>query len=404
MKIGNLFRFAFASLYRRKRFLLIELIMITISLCLVNHGFIRYYDVNRSIIKLKENIDSELENTYKVTFGTMGNVNNVNGESMYRFVESLKNIDGIKTSGKFYIEGLGMRQYGQDNIQLYGMDLLLMDEDILNIKQLYNISDEKIHLKKGEYVPLILGYNYKDIIPIGTKLTDTYYGRNYIVVDVLRQGETWLSSPILQEGIYEMNLDDMCISICEEEEIFIQDGWFTCFVFANNVYAILDVQNKEETLKNIMQVAEQENIAILVQSIPELIQEHRDMYSKVYSETNFQVILLCGMTLIGLLMTMFISLKLQSNNMKIMYVYGVSKVEHVKIHIISQIIIYVFAFLLSQRISYDTTADWYGKDVNYVEEISVYSGMMAIVMFTFVEIIAITAIYNLLSKTTRKGD
>ena len=89
MNIKGILRYTISMLYRKKGFFVLELIMMSLSLCLLNHALIHYYNVYRDIIVLRENLDKNENQVYKIRFGSWGMMNEENGRKIFDFTQKL---------------------------------------------------------------------------------------------------------------------------------------------------------------------------------------------------------------------------------------------------------------------------------------------------------------------------
>lgn len=399
MNVKGILRYAFSIMYRKKGFFFLELIMVVLSVCLLNHAFIQYYDVNRSIITLKDNIDRDVDTVYKVSFGNAATIDENNGKAVFDFMQALRDMEGLETSGAYYVELIGL----VGNEAEITVDTLFMDAGLLDIHQLKNTSGADISLyTEDDYVSLVVGNNLKDIMPVGSRWTNPYYGRKYIVTDVLRQGETWMTTSIIQESNYALCLDDMLLTLFDEES-FIMDGYMTSFTFSNNVFFVPE-EGAEDTEERIGQLGESVGCPVTVKSVSALIQDYRETYRELYAQTNFQVFLMTVITALGLLMTTVIALGRQRNNLLVMHIYGVSLREHKIIHAINQGVLFAVSFWVAYQISFLRMRNLYGTDINYVGKVLPFTLLLVLLLFAGLEYAAGRMLHAYLSFDRRNGE
>lgn len=399
MNVKGILRYSFSIMYRKKGFFFLELIMMVLSVCLLNHAFIQYYDVNRSIITLKDNIDPDVGGVYKVYFGNMATFDENNGKAVFDFVRELKDMEGLAAAGAYYTEYIGLTGDEAET----SADTLFLDAGLLRIHALKNESGADISLyTEDDYVSLIVGNNLKDIMPVGSRWTDAYYGRKYIVTDVLRKGETWMTTAIIQECNYALCLDDMLLTLFDEES-FLLDGYMTSFTFANNVFFVPE-EGTEDIEERICQTGESVGCPVTVKSVSALIQDYRETYREVYAQTDFQVLLMTVMTALGLLMTTVIALGRQRSNLIVMHIYGVSLWEHKIIHAIHQGVLFAVSFWIAYRISFLRMRNLYGTDINYVGKVLPFSLLFVLLLFAGLEYAAGRQLRAYLSFDRRNGE
>lgn len=406
MNIKGIIKYAVSMLYRKRGFFFLEIFMMVLSVCLLSHAFVYYYVTNRGIIDLKNNIDVDIDELYKVYFGNLANPNNENGEAIYNFTHALTQLDGVDMAGKYYRETISVKAQGRNEAAGLGADTLFVDASLLDIHSLKNKDGKPLALYENtddgkDYVSLAVGYNFRNSMPVGSKWTDTYYGRSYVVTDVLGEGETWMSTNIISEGEYELCLDTMFLTLSDDAS-FLTDGYMTCFVFANNVFFM--AKSGEEIKERVRRLGQESGCPIVVQSVRELIENYRGNYREVHREVHFQVLMMTVMTVIGVFMTMLIALNIQKNNIRVMHIYGVSLKEHIIIHIINQGVTFVIAGVLSYLISHQRLRNLYMDHINYADKVMPYAFAFVLLLFAVTESVAAGQIQTFLNVRERNGE
>ena len=193
MNIIGILRYTISMLYRKKGFFVLELVMMSLSLCLLNHACIHYYNVYKDIIVLRGNMDKDENQVYKIRFGSWGMMNEENGRKIFDFTQKLGDVDGVRMAGKYYVEGIDLSKTEGESIVIFA-DTLFMDASLLELKHIE--SSEGIHmaLNEGEYTDLIVGDALKDVMPVGSKWEAPSNGRKYIVTGIIKKGETWIAT------------------------------------------------------------------------------------------------------------------------------------------------------------------------------------------------------------------
>lgn len=406
MNIKGVIKYAVSMLYRKRGFFLLEIFMTVLSVCLLNHAFAYYYVANRGIIDLKNNIDVDIDELYKVYFGNLANLNNENGEAIYNFVHALSQMDEAGMAGKYYRETISVTEPGKDAGVV--ADTLFVDEPLLGIHLLKNEDGKSLMLyENGDWeadcVSLAVGYNFRDSMPVGSKWTDAYYGRSYVVTDVIRHGETWMSTNIISEGEYELCLDNMFLTLSDDTS-FLRDGYMTCFMFANNVFFMPEEGGGDRLKEQVRKLGQETGCPVVVQSVREIIENYKGNYREVYREVNFQVFMMTIMTVIGIFMTMLISLNIQKNNIRVMHIYGVSLKEHIIIHILNQGITFAGSYVLSYLISHQRLRNLYADEINYADKVMPYTLTLIFLLFVVTELVASGKITAFLDVSARNGE
>lgn len=253
MNIKGILRYTVSMLYRKKGFFVLELIMMSLSLCLLNHACVHYYNVYKDIIVLRENMDMDENQVYKIRFGSWGMMNEENGRKIFDFTQNLGNVDGVRMAGKYYVEGINLSKTDEENSVIFA-DTLFLDAPLLELKHIE--SSEGIHmaLNEGEYADLLVGDSLKDFILPGSKWEAPSNGRKYIVTGVIKKGETWIATDIISDGKNEICLDNMVVTTCEDEYLQ-QISAMVSYTFANNVFFTVDEGNRDIVLENVRALA-----------------------------------------------------------------------------------------------------------------------------------------------------
>lgn len=121
--------------------------MMSLSLCLLNHACVHYYNVYKDIIVLRENMDMDENQVYKIRFGSWGMMNEENGRKIFDFTQNLGNVDGVRMAGKYYVEGINLSKTDEENSVIFA-DTLFLDAPLLELKHIE--SSEGIHMALNE--------------------------------------------------------------------------------------------------------------------------------------------------------------------------------------------------------------------------------------------------------------
>lgn len=390
MKIKGIINYANTILFRKKGILLLGIAMTTLCMCILNYSFIRYYSLNRDIISVKKNIDTDLKKTYKVTYGSIGVMSEENGKRMLDFVSKLSQTDGVDLCGKYYIQSTSLKNIqSKDEAGVY-VDGYFVDDRLQGLKDIHNSDGNIICLTRGSYTNVAVGYNLKDIMPIGSTWEDSYYGTQYIVTDVIKQGETCISTGVIAENQEAVCLDDMILTLCDNTS-FEKDGYFTCHTFANNVFfTIKDYDMASEICSAVQNMALKLQCPVVVQNMKDYIRDYKASYKDFYREIDFQTIMLILMSFVGLYITMRIDMHIQEKDIKTMYIFGVNAREHCIIHLFEQLGMLIPSFLLSYVLTFN-----YSMGKKYpgdIEGVFPYTCLVILLMVTLIQLSAFSII------------
>lgn len=402
MNIKGILRYTISMLYRKKGFFVLELIMMSLSLCLLNHALIHYYNVYRDIIVLRENLDKNENQVYKIRFGSWGMMNEENGRKIFDFTQNLRDVDGVQMAGKYYVEGISLSKIEEKNSVIVA-DTLFMDASLLELKHIEDSEELHMVLNEGEYTDLLVGDSLKDFMPVGSKWEAPSNGRKYIVRGIIKKGETWIATNIINEGKNEICLDDMVVTTCEDDYLQ-QISSMASYTFANNVFFTIDENNRDIVLENVRDMAKAQDCPITIKTVSQTINDYKSQYKDVYTTTNLQVFMMLAMTCLGLLMTTLISLYNQRKNIIIMYVYGVSAREHAIIQGIKCFVMYSIACCLSYIITFRFTRRWYDLGINYSERIISFGIIFVVAVFLCNSFIACKIVSGFIDRFIQNGE
>lgn len=402
MNIIGILRYTISMLYRKKGFFVLELVMMSLSLCLLNHACIHYYNVYKDIIVLRENMDKDENQVYKIRFGSWGMMNEENGRKIFDFTQKLGDVDGVRLAGKYYVEGIDLSKTEGESTVIFA-DTLFMDASLLELKHIE--SSEGIHmaLNEGEYTDLIVGDALKDFMPVGSKWEAPSNGRKYIVTGIIKKGETWIATDIISDGKNEICLDNMVVTTCEDEYLQ-QISAVVSYTFANNVFFTVDENNRDTVLDNVRALAKEQECPITIKTVSQIIDDYKSQYKDVYTTTNLQVFMMLAMTCLGLLMTTLISLYNQRKNIIVMYVYGVSAKEHAIIQGIKCFVMYLIAGCMSYIITFRLTRRWYDLGINYSERIISFGIIFVAAVFLCNSFIACKIVSGFIDRFIQNGE
>ena len=119
-----------------------------------------------------------------------------------------------------------------------------------------------------------------------------------------------------------------------------------------------------------------------------MIHDYISTYRNKYFVTNFKIILVLTLSLIGLLMVNIISLIQQKQTLLIMYRYGVSRREHILIHVVNQILQSVLAACIAYIVMLRRYAIQEYNRLEYYNSIVLASILTVVTVVIIVEIIS----------------
>lgn len=389
MKLSGIFKYSFSLLYRKRISLLIHIFMMTVCVCLITYAYMNYYVVNEAVITVREMLETKPDNVYKITFDNRGTYNEETAQSIYNFCCDIS-VEDSEKSAIYYYDSC----YFTDSYRMYGGETLCINSNALLLGDLYNLDGERISLDEGE---VVVGYNYRDAMPKGS-IWETGDGKKYIVKDILAKNEQWFPDIMLDEDIISCCLDDSFV-IPINFELGKNDPYYG-YIFQNGVYFLseADYSRAESYFKK---VGINNKCPITIYPVSDMIDKYIDTYREEYFITNFKTILMLILSLIGLFVVNIISLEKQKNILLIMYRYGVSRREHVIIHIFMQIIQSVIAVCLAYLFMYREYAVKYYNRLLYYNNTIAVSVISVLISIIVVEVITDKILVGYLNEVNR---
>lgn len=391
-----MFKTIIKSLSKNKTNVFILFILIflgvNISLATFTDAFTFVYH-ERSI---RKTMNTDLSNIFDVRFNTseetvefitrltkfkkkIGEINGVVGVGVYdttgmSFEELESNELFIEINSKTYVEDR-YKNYLSNSKMLY-IDKSLLD--VINI----GIKSSEFNIKDG-YSPLFIGKNYKDILPIGTILTDSYTGTKYIIRGVIYDRE-WLSDddPI-RMPVQNLNSNFVApFDVKDKTDIMsvLSTMHKTFLIFDENVH-------KEVLLVRINKIAKEMGLNISLNSYENIYQdyiyENREViFIKVALASS---ILICS--LLTIISNLCISIIKRKYEFGIRIAYGTSVSQIIKLCFSELVIITLIASLLAY-ISYYFSIK---NGLNFFLEINYKILISYSILFIFVMVIMIVS-------------
>lgn len=391
MKISSIIKYALSLLYRKKFFLAIEMLTICISICLATHAFMNYYIVNESVLTVKALLEPRSDNVYKISIDSRATYNEETGINIYNFCEDFLSDENIDNPCIYHYENL----YFTNDSLLYGGDALRLSSDALLLHELYNINGERIEFNKNE---IIVGYNYKDDLPIGSTWQD-HLGEIYIVKDVLAKGERWFVGTMIGADEFSVCLDDLFVTDINYD-YFAIDPYYA-YAYQNGIYFVCDNDDYNAAESYILELANKNKCPVTIYSAQKMIDNYIRTYNEAYFMTNFQTSLMLVLSFVGLFVANIISLLRQKNTLLIMYKFCVSRKDHVSIHIVNQIVQSVFAVCLAQLIMHRIYSGMFYTGLLYFNVVILAAIVTVLIAVSIIEIMTDVFLVRMLNEVNK---
>lgn len=260
-----------------------------VGIIVTYHIFCIYFSTYKSIIKTREIFGEERDQLYKINSGYT--VPDYHYYENYRdFLIELKDTYSVSiyesTSLSFegnkrsellnYLE----QNSGFTNIQQSSSSIpvLKMDNDLLHIIDIRTENNEVLQLgMKGERFEVAVGSSYKNVLQIGDTFEDKLTGKKYIITSFLDENQEWISSGVYNSEIIPLDLYFITsIDLKEYTD-------FSCMVYTDNIYVFLESDEANAKIKEIENLAKNNDIYIDIVSFKENevshIIENKNLYN-----------------------------------------------------------------------------------------------------------------------------
>lgn len=360
MKLRNICRFAVDGIIARKKTFLFTIIILVTAMVMMNLTILQvdsiYY--TKLIIQdaFNENLSDlyyikaseDLENDYINFIQEVIREDNIDAYGFYKY--AYNTFEELKSNAE-YLELIAEKNVSEGNMAEEGSaEVLYMDASLIPICNIYDTEGDRIKSDDMDgYIPIYIGYNYKDIIPVGTILTGkkmvnvdnkfTYVEIQYKVKGVLRENSKWLENINIEVMSNSISLDNLFVTF-QEFDITGSMGRL--------LYTVKDDSYAGNMLDAVFDAAGNNGLLVKAWSVENEINYNvkDDMESiKVY------IVLAVFITLISVLATSSISsvsVLLRKKDYGIMYANGLRKADVRKIVLVENIIKILISFIMTQ--------------------------------------------------------
>ena len=351
MKLQYCFLYTLSHIYNQKGLFFVSIIASFISFLLIDNTLMIEKICTYDVELLEDAVQVEFDELYKINSSYV-NFNQEYSEAINQFMEETKSIDGF---GMYYFSTLKFQELKENQAylewnqqQYFGTayenypqvsHVLNLEEDLLGLCQLTDIEGNKITLQQqGDYFPLIVGYHYKEIVPVGTILTDSETGEVYIVTQILIEGATWMSSNVLADGSPAIELDDYFITLPND---YYTTGNYSiaAFSYVNSMYYYCTQPDlKDMQLKKIQEAADETGVIVEIESFQQFIQDYKQEYNELYVLKRILTVIVGIVTLVSMIIISVITWMLQKHDIGVGYANGIINADVLKMIGIENII------------------------------------------------------------------
>lgn len=354
--------------------LLIGVLTILINIVLINYESITY--VKRCVSKF---VKTDVDKTYIIDF----DIQEVKSEDLSLLPEELNKDLECELYGNYIYASTKINEFkGKKEFQ--NINKKVYDESVLNpenrisfdvVKNYTNIlcigenlgrmCDLKYEFgescfnfqSEDNLIPVVVGYNYKDILKVGDMFTSAVYEEKYQVVGVLKQGESWLAADSLGSNIE--------FSKCLDNYIIVSRGDILTHNYGN-LYYFVSNYDKELVIKKTKAMLNKMGYSVNVYTLEEQLNES---LKEEFELIRTYVVVLIFLSSIGVVTLSSISVNSVIDEMKnigIMYSIGFTYKDMRNITISENVLKILVGSVVGFAISYSYI---YSNSLSYEKDI-----------------------------------
>lgn len=357
MNFKNICYFCLSHIYNMKKLFIVSIISILISLIIISKLLV-IYNISSYDIKTAKNILGDTESLYKIEFSYI-NQNFEYAIDTYEFIEDIKSkynattydytsarFSELENNQDFWAQNPLPIESGREDLKSVSK-ILYADKNLFENYNLKDINGDKISLiPDSDTNKIVIGYNYKDIIPVGTILTSIESKRTYIVSQVLSPHSEWLNSSVLNLLSSSVNLDDYFITT--PDSYYGQGGYvYGVFSYIYNVYVNIDDEDLKQVYEGIEQIADNHNVVITIKQFDNYVNEKINDNKNLYT---LNIVLCIILTIISLTIIVVISIVSWISDMHdigVLYANGFLSKDIFKIIVLENSIRFIIPLFIS---------------------------------------------------------
>ena len=399
MKFGNLMTIYYRQTRKNRLKGLAILLLFTIAIAMI-HMAIYEQEICRYNVTVTKNLFEERDNLYNIKIWVT-DMGDATVEGMAQFLEQLKRLDGVETSGRFYVCSELFVEM-QENTAFLEYNQKLKEETMQEVNpaffEMYYIDrsltyllgvDELAKGKRGDIIPVLVGYNYRDYFKEGDIYTNLD-GVRFQVCGVLPEGFYIPSTMLLNSDSPCEFMDNKMIAVYDEIvdplHVYILNG-------ANSIYCITD--GDEGTVEQIKELAKESFIYIQIDTIDDMITQYEEDNKWTFRTTE----LFTGITVLAAFLAMIsfsiIQIILKKQEYGILFANGVSRGEGMKLIAletgIRQLVAFIMGTIIAARKIESMAMTYAFQKIDIFKEMVVWKTLL-IVLILFIGSISIPAI------------
>lgn len=376
MKMKNIYKFAIDGMIDRKKTFIYTLIILIMSMVMMNLVLLQVDNLYYLKLRLNDSFDKNLSEVYYVS--TAEDID----ETYRSFIESIVKDKYIDCYGFYrykshvfyelennidYIK-IVKDKYGDDKnyINENQAQVLYIDNTLSSMCNIYDTNGNRITNKitNEEYIPLYIGNNLRNVIPVGTVLSS--YKRikvnnrfqkekiKFKVIGILQKDSKWLEDINIEVMNSVIDLDNKFVAI---QPYNSEDNMGRC------LYTLKGDNAKKIFNKDVMKSARDNKLLVKANTVKE---EVSNTIKSDIKELKVYIVFAVFIILVSVLAISSIStvsLLLRKRDYGIMYANGMSMQDVRKIVITENIVKILVSFILSQLyILYDLFMNYSGRN------------------------------------------
>lgn|GEM_PF-935743 len=360
MRFTNVLKFVIKFLLNRKFMTLLVLIVSIVSFILlgqmITYAFTGQYHAKEIEDKLSYGIDKTCQIQFPYKEETSEFRDKVNQLIAYgNTLEGVKGCGYYDFSSANFTELANNKSYIEKSKLLYkdtpygrhpeSSQVLFVMEGISDLCRVNVIegSDEFKRCDDGA-LPLLVGYEYKDIVPIGTELTNEDTGTKYKVTGVMAKGSKWLGD-VDYLGTDTERLDNKFVAMYDPEYIdatmSVLSSLDTCFCIVEDGADIKGISDKISAKANELK------LGVFCKPVRAVLAEYEAPYK---ADMGLKVLLAVMFTFFSILSVSSsetVSILFRRPEYGIMYANGMSTADIIKMVVAENILVVTAAFIVA---------------------------------------------------------
>ncbi len=373
MKIRYMFQSTFRQILGHKAMFLLSLILMCLTFLVIGFQTIMVGMVIYQEHVVKELVQQDLGDVFFLNLYKYKMPTEEETKTLVRLKKEIEKVDGIRCSG-ICAEGVLEMGGSQETLEISSALLSLcelrnMEGDIVDfeVPQPRLRPTFPVQVRNQQEAPLkhavLVGYNLKDMYPVGYSFVDPYTGDEYVVTDILEQGSRWIKDKLLL-GDLEILLDNKVVIDkdvrLEQEHVWLSAVDACCYVIEPDA-------DSEEIKKTVFSIADELGLDLYaIHSIPEqLTLNQQELFED--RTTYYMSGLMLLLSVIVAIVSSMINIYLRKSSIGIMYALGYSMSDMRRMMILENGIRVSFAFLISYTFWSINESEMFHFDVSIIQ-------------------------------------